>query len=116
MSQREEEEEFNKEKENEMSENIWLCARCAMKQGVQTETDPVILRECSACHIKNWVRPYGHAGADVGSSRVMEKRVTQTIFPELVKQTATEIVPHEVNETMSELEKLRLRIKELEKT
>jgi len=93
-----------------MSENIWLCARCAMKQGVQTETDPVILRECSACHVKNWVRPYGHAGADVGSSRVMEKRVMRPIPEEPPK-----VVEEHPNETMTEVEKLRLRIKELEK-
>jgi len=30
-----------------------------------TEEDPVILGLCSACKIENWVRPFGHAGADV---------------------------------------------------
>lgn len=50
---------------NKGKKAIWLCVRCADKQGVETESEPVILKACSACGIENWVRPFGHAGADM---------------------------------------------------
>lgn len=87
-----------------MSENrvIWLCARCAKKRNVVTDTDPVELRECDACHIRNWTRPAGQTSNG----------------EEMVKKDAVQQEQEEAktNTTMSEVEQLRARIKELEKT
>jgi len=34
----------------------WLCHRCAKKEGIITDIDPII-GVCVVCKIENWVRP-----------------------------------------------------------
>ena len=53
----------------------WCCARCARRKEIATNADPVLLRECDWCNIKNWCRPVGKVSSREG--RVMEKRVTE---------------------------------------
>jgi len=54
----------------------WICSRCASRKKVEHETDPVVLRVCDWCNIKNWTRPVGHNGANAGTGRVMPVKVS----------------------------------------
>jgi hypothetical protein len=40
----------------------WLCTRCAEKEDKRPEDVEPILRLCTSCKVKQWVRPFGHAG------------------------------------------------------
>lgn len=34
----------------------WLCHRCARKEEIELEPDPVLLRVCEACQVENFTR------------------------------------------------------------
>ena len=34
----------------------WLCHRCARKEEIELEPDPVLLRVCEACKVENFTR------------------------------------------------------------
>jgi hypothetical protein len=107
----------------------WLCARCAIKEGKETESGPTVLRLCTSCKIENWVRPYGHVGQDMVASEeekqaALEKAIAESISvaePEVIAETVPlepEIVevlkeapPEESRE--AEIARLQALLKEL---
>jgi len=72
----------------------WLCHRCAKKEGVTTDTEP-ILRVCDGCKIENWVRPVRGAPViveEVKESLPIEEVQEETVPEEAVEPTEAEAV------------------------
>jgi hypothetical protein len=105
----------------------WLCARCAIKEGKETESGPTVLRLCTSCKIENWVRPYGHVGQEMVASEeekqaALEKAITESaavteveaetvpLEPEIV-EVLKEAPPEESRE--AEIARLQALLKEL---
>lgn len=109
-----------------MSKAIWLCARCARKKDVQTEEDPVVLKACSECNVENWVRPYGHAGADAVDNETMpepkiviakgDAEIETTVEDlEILTATAKEIEDDRAEKArLAKIEKYKAKLAELE--
>ena len=42
----------------------WFCHRCARKDDLELDADPVMLRVCDGCKVENWTRPLSGAVAE----------------------------------------------------
>ena len=93
----------------------WICSRCAGRNAVEAEIDPVVLRVCDWCKVQNWTRPVGHGGANAGGGAVMAKKVTAggerlPIYKKKAPSVAaveevTESIPDEVIAVVADEEK-----------
>ena len=72
----------------------WLCHRCAKKEGIITDIDPII-GVCVVCKIENWVRPVRGAPViveEVKESLPIEEVQEETVPEEAVEPTEAEAV------------------------
>ena len=49
----------------------WFCHRCARKDDLELDADPVMLRVCDGCNVENWTRPLAGAVAVVEEAVVV---------------------------------------------
>ena len=88
----------------------WLCHRCAKKEGVQLDPDPVDIRVCDGCKIENHTRPVSGA---VAVEVVKEAEKPAELVVEAEPEPEPE--PEPVDPKKAEIEQLKAQIAELEK-
>ena len=108
-----------KEKRILVEKAKWYDERCAGKLGIELEDEPVFYGVCSNCGIKNWVRPFGHAGADVPEEGEVGESIPVKIEPKIEVTITPEVVEIEAeNVTMTPEEKeifdLKAKLAQLE--
>ncbi len=69
----------------------WFCHRCARKDDLALDTDPVMLRVCDGCQVENWTRPL--------MGPVIEAKVEERVQEEIEKAFTEEAIeePEPVN-------------------
>ena len=79
----------------------WFCHRCARKDELELDADPVMLRVCDGCKVENWTRPLSGAKVPVaivgpdedGEPVLVEVETVEEPEPEPEVEIEAETVP-----------------------